>query len=299
MKLRQKNFLCRSSSAGWQRNRRVTNLRCRILLMTAAKRTNRSTSFGATKVIIRFVLSDVMLLISSAPKKNSRSVLQNALDLAQEANRAKTDFLSAMSHDIRTPMNAIIGMTDLALDDLDNRQHLSEYLDIIKSSSSHLLTLINDILDMSRIEKGKLKLARTSFNLSVEIDRFCSRYQLLMDKTALTSCITQNFFTAIVSVIPHSCSVSGITLSATPVNSHLRVALLPSAPASSLQTMSGSAGINLRSAIPVSVSTAKACSIYSILFSAAATSSASISKVPDWDLPSSKISSIIKAVRFP
>ena len=118
-------------------------------------------------------------------KKNSRSVLQNALDLAQEANRAKTDFLSAMSHDIRTPMNAIIGMTDLALDDLDNRQHLSEYLDIIKSSSSHLLTLINDILDMSRIEKGKLKLARTSFNLSVEIDRFCSRYQLLMDKNSL------------------------------------------------------------------------------------------------------------------
>lgn len=76
------------------------------------------------------------------------------MDLAQEANRAKTDFLSAMSHDIRTPMNAIIGMTDLALDDLDNRQHLSEYLDIIKSSSSHLLTLINDILDMSRIEKA-------------------------------------------------------------------------------------------------------------------------------------------------
>ena len=101
------------------------------------------------------------------------------------ANRAKREFLFNMSHDIRTPMNAIIGMTDLALDDLDNRQHLSEYLDIIKSSSSHLLTLINDILDMSRIEKGKLKLARTSFNLSVEIDRFCSRYQLLMDKNSL------------------------------------------------------------------------------------------------------------------
>lgn len=129
------------------------------------------------------VRCDVTDIISA--EKNSRSVLQNALDLAQEANRAKTDFLSAMSHDIRTPMNAIIGMTDLALDDLDNRQHLSEYLDIIKSSSSHLLTLINDILDMSRIEKGKLKLARTSFNLSVEIDRFCSRYQLLMDKNSL------------------------------------------------------------------------------------------------------------------
>lgn len=132
---------------------------------------------------ICLVRCDVTDIISA--EKNSRSVLQNALDLAQEANRAKTDFLSAMIHDIRTPMNAIIGMTDLALDDLDNRQHLSEYLDIIKSSSSHLLTLINDILDMSRIEKGKLKLARTSFNLSVEIDRFCSRYQLLMDKNSL------------------------------------------------------------------------------------------------------------------
>lgn len=132
---------------------------------------------------ICLVRCDVTDIISA--EKNSRSVLQNALDLAQEANRAKTDFLSAMSHDIRTPMNAIIDMTDLALDDLDNRQHLSEYLDIIKSSSSHLLTLINDILDMSRIEKGKLKLARTSFNLSVEIDRFCSRYQLLMDKNSL------------------------------------------------------------------------------------------------------------------
>lgn len=132
---------------------------------------------------ICLVRCDVTDIISA--EKNSRSVLQNALDLAQEANRAKTDFLSAMSHDIRTHMNAIIGMTDLALDDLDNRQHLSEYLDIIKSSSSHLLTLINDILDMSRIEKGKLKLARTSFNLSVEIDRFCSRYQLLMDKNSL------------------------------------------------------------------------------------------------------------------
>lgn len=133
---------------------------------------------------ICLVRCDVTDIISA--EKNSRSVLQNALDLAQEANRAKTDFLSAMSHDIRTPMNAIIGMTDLALDELDNRQHLGEYLDIIKSSSAHLLTLINDILDMSRIEKGKLLLAQEAFNLSVEIDRFCSRYQLLMDKNSLS-----------------------------------------------------------------------------------------------------------------
>lgn len=120
-----------------------------------------------------------------AEQARQEQLLRDALASAKAANQAKSDFLSRMSHDIRTPMNAIIGMTDLALDDLDNRQHLSEYLDIIKSSSSHLLTLINDILDMSRIEKGKLKLARTSFNLSVEIDRFCSRYQLLMDKNSL------------------------------------------------------------------------------------------------------------------
>lgn len=171
-----------------------------------------------------------------------------------------------MSHDIRTPMNAIIGMTDLALDDLDNRQHLSEYLDIIKSSSSHLLTLINDILDMSRIEKGKLKLARTSFNLSVEIDRFCSRYQLLMDKNSLNflhnaellhcNCIgdTAQLQRIWDNLVSNACKFTPpggtVTFSACEL----------------LQTMSGSAGINLRSAIPVSVSTAKACSIYSILF---------------------------------
>ena len=132
---------------------------------------------------ICLVRCDVTDIISA--EKNSRSVLQNALDLAQEANRAKTDFLSAMSHDIRTPMNAIIGMTDLALGNLDNRQQLCEYLEIIKTSSSHLLTLINDILDMSRIEKGQLESAQAPFNLSVEIDRFCSRYQLLMDKNGL------------------------------------------------------------------------------------------------------------------
>ncbi|MFQ9934975.1 MAG: sensor histidine kinase [Phascolarctobacterium faecium] len=172
------------------------------------------------------------------------------MDLAQEANRAKTDFLSAMSHDIRTPMNAIIGMTDLALDDLDNRQHLSEYLDIIKSSSSHLLTLINDILDMSRIEKGKLKLARTSFNLSVEIDRFCSRYQLLMDKNSLNflhnaellhcNCIgdTAQLQRIWDNLVSNACKFTPpggtVTFSACEL----------------LQTMSGSAGINLRSAIP-------------------------------------------------
>lgn len=90
-----------------------------------------------------------------------------------------------MSHDIRTPMNAIIGMTDLALENVGTQMPTSEYLQIIKSSSMHLLTLINDILDMSRIEKGKLIIEHRPFNLALEIDRFCSRNQVLMNKKQL------------------------------------------------------------------------------------------------------------------
>lgn len=92
-----------------------------------------------------------------------------------------------MSHDIRTPMNAIIGMTDLALENVGTQMPTSEYLQIIKSSSMHLLTLINDILDMSRIEKGKLIIEHRPFNLALEIDRFCSRNQVLMNKNSCSS----------------------------------------------------------------------------------------------------------------
>lgn len=77
---------------------------------------------------------------------------------ADEKNRAKTAFLSSMSHDIRTPMNAIIGFTNLALNDVNDTEKVSEYLSKIKASSSHLLSLINDVLEMSRIESGKIEL---------------------------------------------------------------------------------------------------------------------------------------------
>ena len=84
--------------------------------------------------------------------------LEDALQMAQAANRAKTTFLSNMSHDIRTPMNAIIGFTGLAASHLDDQEHVREYLKTIAQSSEHLLSLINDILDMSRIESGKMAL---------------------------------------------------------------------------------------------------------------------------------------------
>ncbi len=87
-----------------------------------------------------------------------RSLLENALQQANRANRAKSTFLSNMSHDIRTPMNAIVGFTNLAISHINNREQVEEYLKKIMTSGNHLLSLINDVLDMSHIESGKIHL---------------------------------------------------------------------------------------------------------------------------------------------
>ncbi|MDO4507436.1 MAG: response regulator [Spirochaetales bacterium] len=87
-----------------------------------------------------------------------KKLLQDTLSMAESASHAKTMFLSNMSHDIRTPMNAIIGFTTLALNHISEQTMVKTYLDKIKSSSNHLLSLINDVLDMSRIESGKMKI---------------------------------------------------------------------------------------------------------------------------------------------
>ncbi|MGN0301679.1 MAG: response regulator, partial [Anaerotardibacter sp.] len=91
---------------------------------------------------------------------------ENALLVAEAANRSKSTFLSNMSHDIRTPMNAVIGYATLALTSTDNEEKVRDYLTKILSSSNRLLSLINDILDMSRIESGKIRLEETEVNLS-------------------------------------------------------------------------------------------------------------------------------------
>ena len=92
--------------------------------------------------------------------------LSEAVRAAETANKAKSTFLSHMSHDIRTPMNAIIGFTTLAVSNIDDKKRVQEYLGKILSSSNHLLSLINDILDMSRIESGKIHLEETEVSLS-------------------------------------------------------------------------------------------------------------------------------------
>ena len=96
----------------------------------------------------------------------SRIALQNAFDAAKAANRAKSEFLSRMSHDIRTPMNAVMGMTAVAAMHIDDKERLTDCLNKITTSSRHLLALINDILDMSKIESGKVTLSEEPFNLA-------------------------------------------------------------------------------------------------------------------------------------
>lgn len=91
-------------------------------------------------------------------EQEQKNVLSEALAQAQYANKAKTTFLNNMSHDIRTPMNAIIGFTSLAVTHIDNKEQIKGYLSKIMTSGNHLLSLINDVLDMSRIESGKVKI---------------------------------------------------------------------------------------------------------------------------------------------
>lgn len=96
----------------------------------------------------------------------SRQELETALLDAEHANQAKTTFLNNMSHDIRTPMNAVIGFTSLAKDHIDDKSQVSDYLDKIMISSQHLLSLINDVLDMSRIESGKITIEESPMCIS-------------------------------------------------------------------------------------------------------------------------------------
>lgn len=115
-------------------------------------------------------LSTVLLAISDVTDEKEHEleqdrILRNALSSAEHANRAKTAFLNNMSHDIRTPMNAIIGFTSLAAEHLDDREIIRNYLEKISTSGKHLLSLINDVLDMSRIESGSVKIEKTNVHL--------------------------------------------------------------------------------------------------------------------------------------
>ncbi|MDD6188217.1 MAG: response regulator [Clostridiales bacterium] len=108
----------------------------------------------------------ILVLSDRTKERKINQELADAVNAARSANQAKSTFLSNMSHDIRTPMNAIIGFATLAVSNFDNQDKVKDYLSKILSSSNHLLSLINDVLDMSRIESGKINLEEQEANLS-------------------------------------------------------------------------------------------------------------------------------------
>ena len=116
-------------------------------------------------VIYIDVTNETELRLMQAKLEEQARELQEALQQAEEANHAKSDFLSSMSHDIRTPMNAILGMTDIAKGHLDDKKKMLDCLNKISLSGKHLLGLINDVLDMSKIESGKMVLRSDAMSL--------------------------------------------------------------------------------------------------------------------------------------
>lgn len=122
-----------------------------------------------TALLLMFFIIFLTIYSNKVERKSIRDLkarehdLQDALLLAQKANNAKKDFLSRMSHEIRTPMNAIIGMTTIAGAHLDDRSRIEDCLTKITFSSRHLLSLINDVLDMSKIDAGKLTINHEPF----------------------------------------------------------------------------------------------------------------------------------------
>ncbi len=125
----------------------------------------RSDDFNENDIVSKVDLSDDTVLLLSG-KDPITEDLERRLEEAESANIAKETFLSNMSHDIRTPMNAIIGMTALAKKHIDEKSRLIDSLNKIDTASLHLLSLINEVLDMSRINSGKLQIANELFSLS-------------------------------------------------------------------------------------------------------------------------------------
>ena len=124
------------------------------------------------KVVINWILVSIitgglllLLVFNLAVMRNFNRQLKAAVSAADRANQAKTDFLSTMSHDIRTPMNAIIGLTAIAGKNVEDPVSVSENLHKINLASNHLLTLINDILDISKVESGKLNMSPVTFSM--------------------------------------------------------------------------------------------------------------------------------------
>ena len=151
--------------------------------------------FATIMVIVLVAVVSTMIHIQQKKvldlERENNHKLAEALDMAREANRSKSTFLANMSHDIRTPMNAIIGITALIEHDVDNAAKVKEYAKKIEISSQHLLGLINDVLDMSKIESGKTTLNFVDFSISEILRRIEILFRPQTDTKNQTLLITK------------------------------------------------------------------------------------------------------------
>ena len=163
-------------------------------------KTRNLLSFGIAVIVITlFIISFSIYILKRGEEKQLEILQEKNLQLkkanreAKEANKAKSKFLSNMSHDIRTPLNGIIGMAKIASANQGNQQKLADSLRIINSSSKHLLSLINDILDLSKIESGQLALNNSDFFLPEIMDNFISIiHQLVKTKDHQLNVVVKN-----------------------------------------------------------------------------------------------------------
>lgn len=173
-----------------EREKNLRMLDKEYMLEELSKRKSYSVEFKITKdKVEKYLMMKVIKPVSNIEKNANRVVigifdederirkeknwaerLEKAYEEAEAANRAKTDFLFSMSHDIRTPMNAILGFTDMAEKHIDDKEKLSDCLKKTHEAGRHLLSLINDVLDMSRIESGKIKISESSSSIIKETE---------------------------------------------------------------------------------------------------------------------------------
>ena len=140
-------------------------------------------------LIVTIVLCMVLLLLCVLliiRDRHARAQTVQALHHAEEASRAKTEFLSNMSHDIRTPINGIMGMIDIAQSDFDNKERVADCLQKMRGAATHLLSLVNDVLDMSKVESGTMQMLNNPFDLRVLLESCCTMVEGQVNEHKLT-----------------------------------------------------------------------------------------------------------------
>lgn len=166
-------------------NRNMVSLGYNNITLSALVYSN-PLAFILTITVFLLLLVAILMIIVRSRVRNT--LMRNELQKAEAANRAKSGFLSKMSHEIRTPMNAIVGLSNLASMSDEVTPAIANYLQKIQSSSHYLLALINDILDMSKIENGKMVLSSENFSLSMMLNELESMIQSQAEQKGLNCC---------------------------------------------------------------------------------------------------------------